>query len=147
MFFYCAAWKTSPICKISTFFEDLSFLNLRSHLNSFRKKNKHLTKRKKLTWYPNISLQGFWKRPLPIQFRNVTNYLTKDEWMQYETTIFRYKLTRDGNTIKKFIEQCVFVAVTFKGLWVVSFQIKWKNVWYTLVCLSSLSISRGKTTQ
>ena len=32
MFFYYATRKISPICKISTFFEDLGFLNPRSHL-------------------------------------------------------------------------------------------------------------------
>ena len=34
MFSYYATHKISPICKISNFSEDLSFLNLRSHLKT-----------------------------------------------------------------------------------------------------------------
>ena len=33
MFFHYETCKISTICKMSTFFEDLSFLNPRSHLN------------------------------------------------------------------------------------------------------------------
>ena len=40
MFSHYATRKTSPICKISTFSEDLSFLNPRSHL----KKQKFIEK-------------------------------------------------------------------------------------------------------
>ena len=35
MFFHDATRKTRTTCKISTFFEDLSFLNPRSHLEAF----------------------------------------------------------------------------------------------------------------
>ena len=45
------------------------------------------------------------------------------------------------------LEKSVFGAATFKGLWVISFQTKRKNVLYTLVCLSSLCISRVKKTK
>ena len=41
-------------------------------------------------------------------------------------------------------EEKGFEAATFKGLSVVSFQAKWKSVWYTLVCFSFLWISRAK---
>ena len=37
MFSHYATRKISPICKIATFSEDLSFLNLRSHLNKKKK--------------------------------------------------------------------------------------------------------------
>ena len=41
-------------------------------------------------------------------------------------------------------EKRVLAAVTFKGLWVVSFQTKWKNAWYALVGSRLFCISRGK---
>ena len=49
MFFHNATWKTTT-CKISTFFEDLSFLNPRSHLKELAKWNEecHQTKMNKL---------------------------------------------------------------------------------------------------
>ena len=45
------------------------------------------------------------------------------------------------------LKKRVLAAGTFKGLWVVSFQTKWENAWYTLVCLSLFCISRGKKTK
>ena len=43
MFFHHATCKTRTNCKISTFFEDLNFLNLRNHLKLMSGKGKYLT--------------------------------------------------------------------------------------------------------
>ena len=44
------------------------------------------------------------------------------------------------------LEQMVFAAAIFQGLWVVSFQTKLKKVWYTLLHLSLSCISSGQKT-
>ena len=45
------------------------------------------------------------------------------------------------------LDKRVSAAATFKGLWVVFFWIKSKNVSYTLVCFSFFYISRSKKTK
>ena len=44
------------------------------------------------------------------------------------------------------LEQMVFAAAIFQGLWVVSFQTKLKKVWYTLLHLSLSCIASGQKT-
>ena len=42
------------------------------------------------------------------------------------------------------LEKRVFAAAIFQGMWLVSFQTKWKAVWYTFLCLSLPCVFKGQ---
>ena len=55
MLFHYATHKISLICKISTFFEDLSFLNPRSHLNAKQRRLFEVIQKQSRDYMKNLS--------------------------------------------------------------------------------------------
>ena len=71
MFSHYATRKISPICKISTFSEDFSFLNPRSHLKRNREWRQNNLKILEPTTKPqNKRLEGGGRKPLDQQLEN-----------------------------------------------------------------------------